>query len=163
MIYIRMIKIYLLDLWVVQTVIFRIFLIIKNGLDSIKGKYRAANILSKAISASLFPPRSTSEKEKTSTLVPQVPEVSKPVLQAPPTKKTSPLSPSSGSANIICHRFKGMGHVMRDCPSSMPTLQQVMVGIRVLAMLKMNIELLLTFMQKKRQLRRMVKPLISKR
>jgi len=50
-----MIKIYLLDLWVVQTVIFRIFLIIKNGLDSIKGKYRAANILSKAISASLFP------------------------------------------------------------------------------------------------------------
>jgi len=65
-----------------------------------------------------FSSQSTSEKEKTSTLVPQVPEVSKPILQAPPTKKTSPLSPSSsGSANIICHRYKGMGHVMSDCPS----------------------------------------------
>ena len=118
----------------------------------------------KGNSSKPFSPRSTSEKEKTSTLVPQVPEVSKPILQAPPTKKTSPLSTSSsGSANIICHRFKGMGHVMRDCPSSMPTLQQVMVGIRVLAMLKMNIELLLTFMQKKRQLRRTVKPLIPTR
>ena len=72
----------------------------------------------KGNSSKPFSPRSTSEKEKTSTLVPQVPEVSKPVLQAPPTKKTSPLSPSSsGSANIICHRYKGMGHVMRDCPS----------------------------------------------
>jgi hypothetical protein len=71
----------------------------------------------KGNSSKPFSPPSTSEKEKTSTLAPQVLEVSKPILQAPPTKKTSPLSSLSGSANIICHRCKGMGHVMRDCPS----------------------------------------------
>ena len=25
---------------------------------------------------------------------------------------------SSRSANIVCHRCKGMGHVMKDCPSA---------------------------------------------
>ena len=40
-------------------------------------------------------------------------------LQAPPPrKKDDAAAPSSSrSSSIVCHRCKGMGHVMRDCPS----------------------------------------------
>ena len=42
-------------------------------------------------------------------------------VQPPQLKKGATLgastSSSSSSAKIICHRCKGMGHVMKDCPS----------------------------------------------
>lgn len=34
-----------------------------------------------------------------------------------PKKGVSPGASSSSSTNIVCHRCKGMGHVMKDCPS----------------------------------------------
>ena len=42
-------------------------------------------------------------------------------VQAPAPAKNSPSTPatpsSSGSTKIVCHRCKGMGYIMRDCPS----------------------------------------------
>ncbi|WVZ70335.1 hypothetical protein U9M48_019010 [Paspalum notatum var. saurae] len=49
---------------------------------------------------------------------PSTPEVSKSVF-VPKTGKTDTISATTPatSANIVCHRCKGMGHVMRECPS----------------------------------------------
>ena len=38
-------------------------------------------------------------------------------VQAPVVQKNATVVSSSKSANIVCHRCKGMGHVMKDCPS----------------------------------------------
>ncbi|WVZ83003.1 hypothetical protein U9M48_030194, partial [Paspalum notatum var. saurae] len=49
---------------------------------------------------------------------PSTPEVSKSAF-VPKTGKTDTISATTltTSANIVCHRCKGMGHVMRECPS----------------------------------------------
>ena len=49
---------------------------------------------------------------------PSTPEVSKSAF-VPKTGKTDTISATTPttSANIVCHRCKGMGHVMRECPS----------------------------------------------
>ncbi|WVZ52027.1 LOW QUALITY PROTEIN: hypothetical protein U9M48_003122 [Paspalum notatum var. saurae] len=49
---------------------------------------------------------------------PSMPEVSKSAF-VPKTGKTDTISATTPttSANIVCHRCKGMGHVMRECPS----------------------------------------------
>ncbi|WVZ81234.1 LOW QUALITY PROTEIN: hypothetical protein U9M48_028633 [Paspalum notatum var. saurae] len=49
---------------------------------------------------------------------PSTPEVSKSAF-VPKTGKTNTISATTPttSANIVCHRCKGMGHVMRECPS----------------------------------------------
>ncbi|WVZ97430.1 hypothetical protein U9M48_042970, partial [Paspalum notatum var. saurae] len=49
---------------------------------------------------------------------PSTPEVSKSVF-VPKTGKTDTISATTPttSANIVCHQCKGMGHVMRECPS----------------------------------------------
>jgi hypothetical protein len=39
-----------------------------------------------------------------------------PVLQAP-ANSTSSSSSMGCTTPIVCHRRKGMGHVMEDCPS----------------------------------------------
>ncbi|WVZ84486.1 hypothetical protein U9M48_031516 [Paspalum notatum var. saurae] len=49
---------------------------------------------------------------------PSTPEVSKSIF-VPKTGKTDTISATTPptSANIMCHQCKGMGHVMRECPS----------------------------------------------
>ncbi|WVZ72338.1 hypothetical protein U9M48_020813, partial [Paspalum notatum var. saurae] len=49
---------------------------------------------------------------------PSTPEVRKSIF-VPKTGKTDTISATTPttSANIVCHRCKGMGHVMRECPS----------------------------------------------
>ncbi|WVZ80957.1 hypothetical protein U9M48_028390 [Paspalum notatum var. saurae] len=53
-----------------------------------------------------------------SPATPSTPEVSKSVF-VPKTGKTDTISATTPitSANIVCHRCKGMGHVTRECPS----------------------------------------------
>ena len=68
-----------------------------------------------------FPPRPTTSIEKSSPPVamPPAPEVSKTAnVQVSTAKKPSSKPSTSGSSSIVCHRCKGMGHVMRDCPST---------------------------------------------
>jgi hypothetical protein len=39
-------------------------------------------------------------------------------VQPQPQKKVVPTGASSSRyTNIVCHRYKGMGHIMNDCPS----------------------------------------------
>jgi hypothetical protein len=48
---------------------------------------------------------------------PCVPEVSKPPVLQALANSTSSSSSMGCTTPIVCHRRKGMGHVMEDCPS----------------------------------------------
>jgi hypothetical protein len=78
----------------------------------------------KAKSASFAPARSAAPSDnRARTAAPSPPaphttEVSKSVsVQQPATKTTPSTGSTSSSASIVCRRCKGMGHVMKDCPS----------------------------------------------
>ena len=90
--------------------------------------------------------------------------MSKSASQEPPSKKVPSSSPSSsGSVNIICHRCKGMGHVLRDCPSRRAYIAIGDGGYESASDVEDEYRVAANLYAEKRQLRRMVKPLIPMR